>query len=68
MWPVFPALVGGNCNNGSNCGGSALNLNNSVSNANWNIGSSHSYFLDFENQCAVDSIPLGKNKVDKGQA
>lgn len=32
------AIVGGNCNNGLHVGGSAVNLNNLVSNANWNIG------------------------------
>ena len=33
------ALVGGNCNNGENCGADYLNLNNSAGNANWNIDS-----------------------------
>lgn len=28
------ALVGGNCNNGENCGADYLNLNNSAGNAN----------------------------------
>lgn len=28
----------GNCNNGANDGGRALNLNNTATNANWNIG------------------------------
>nr|DAX94045.1 MAG TPA: hypothetical protein [Caudoviricetes sp.] len=31
-------LVGGDCNNGFLVGASALNLNNLVSNTNWNIG------------------------------
>ena len=35
------ALVGGNCNNGENCGADYLNLNNSAGNANWNIGASN---------------------------
>nr|DAS20915.1 MAG TPA: hypothetical protein [Caudoviricetes sp.] len=30
------AIVDGNCNNGLLCGG-AVNLNNAVSNSNWNI-------------------------------
>nr|DAJ11654.1 MAG TPA: hypothetical protein [Caudoviricetes sp.] len=32
------ALVGGNCNNGLHVGASCVNLNNLVSNSNWNIG------------------------------
>ena len=32
------ALVGGNCNNGENCGADYLNLNNSAGNANWKDG------------------------------
>ena len=35
----FRALVGGNCNNGLHVGALALNVNNALSNANWNIGS-----------------------------
>nr|DAF64530.1 MAG TPA: hypothetical protein [Myoviridae sp. ctu6J18] len=38
---VAVALVGGNTNNGANCG-AYVNLNNTASNANWNIGGSHS--------------------------
>lgn len=38
-----PALVGGNCNNGFHVGCLALNVNNAVSNANWNIGAATSY-------------------------
>ncbi len=37
------AIVGGNCNNGLLCGASTLNVNNLVSNSNWNIGAAHSY-------------------------
>ena len=37
------ALVGGACSDGSHCGALALNLNNPLSNANWNIGASNSY-------------------------
>lgn len=36
---LFRALVGGNSNNGLHVGALALNLNNALSNANWNIGS-----------------------------
>jgi hypothetical protein len=36
------AIVGGNANNGSKCG-FYVNLNNSVSNANWNIAPGISY-------------------------
>ena len=32
------AYVGGNSNNGLLCGAFAVNLNNTVSNADWNIG------------------------------
>lgn len=42
--PILPgisvAIVGGNCNNGANCGARYLNLNNDAGNANWNIGAS----------------------------
>lgn len=31
------AIVGGNSENGLHCGASAVNLNNLVSNSNWNI-------------------------------
>ncbi len=34
----FRALAGGNCNNGFHDGALYLNVNNAVSNANWNIG------------------------------
>nr|DAZ03048.1 MAG TPA: hypothetical protein [Caudoviricetes sp.] len=34
-------MFGGNCNNGDNCGTDYLNLNNSASAANWNIGASN---------------------------
>ena len=39
------ALAGGNCNNGLLVGASCLNLNNLVSNSNWNIGAAHSFLL-----------------------
>ena len=34
------ALRGGNCNNGANCGFRYVNVNNTASNSNWNIGAS----------------------------
>lgn len=34
----FRALVGGNSNNALHVGALALNVNNAVSNVNWNIG------------------------------
>ena len=45
---VALAIVGGNSNNGANCG-FYVNLNNASSNANWNIGAAHSYQLLEEN-------------------
>lgn len=39
---VSVPLVGGNCNNGLNCG-AYVNLNNTAGNANWNIAPGHSY-------------------------
>jgi len=39
---VAVPLVGGNCNNGLNCG-AYVNLNNTAGNANWNIAPGHSY-------------------------
>ena len=37
------AYRGGNSNNDAQCGAFYLNLNNTASNANWNIGASQSY-------------------------
>ena len=37
------AYHGGNSNNDAQCGTFYLNLNNTASNANWNIGTSQSY-------------------------
>lgn len=36
---LFRALVGGICSSGLLVGALALNVNNALSNANWNIGS-----------------------------
>lgn len=34
---------GGNSNNGAHCGAFYVNLNNTASNSNWNIGAAQSY-------------------------
>lgn len=39
------AHVGGNANNGTNCGPGYVNLNNTASNANWNIAPGISYYI-----------------------
>ena len=54
------ANVGGNCNNGANCGASYVNVNQSASNSNWNIGASLS-FIFTKKKC----IYLRLWKVDK---
>lgn len=38
-FPVAVAIVGGNCDNGAQCG-RYLNVNNVAGNARWNIGAS----------------------------
>lgn len=48
-------LVGGNCNNGLNCG-AYVNLNNTAGNANWNIAPGHSY-QTMEDQPKAREIP-----------
>lgn len=42
---AFLLISGGNCNNGLHVGVSCVNLNNLFSNANWNIGPSHTYCI-----------------------
>ena len=37
------ALYGGRCDNGTNCGTSYLNVNNTPENANWNVGACLSF-------------------------
>lgn len=45
------AIVDGNSNNDAHVGTFYLNLNNTVSNANWNIGTADSYsFIWSDNQ------------------
>ena len=56
------ALVGGNCNNGENCGADYLNLNNSAGNANWNIGASN-FFSYRSVQSNAAYIPRHKAKI-----
>lgn len=58
------AIVGGNWNNGTNDGLWNWNLNNSATNTNVNIGAR--LLIEMENNCALKSIPLGKN-MSKGQ-
>lgn len=47
---------GGNLNNGSNAGVAYLNVNNSASNRNWNIGAHAAYYFSLY----IFSLPLGK--------
>jgi hypothetical protein len=55
--------VGGNLNNGSNDGFFNWNVNNTPSNANWNIGSRNFLKLIFGFLTFVyNSSPLGENK------
>jgi len=44
------ALRFGNCNNGANDGLRALNLNNTATNANWNIGAAFIYLITEDKQ------------------
>ena len=61
------ALVGGNFNNGANCGFWYWNLNNDSSIANVNRGCR---VLIFEIKIIYTSfsLPLGKNRVETGLA
>jgi hypothetical protein len=54
-------MFGGNLNNGSNDGPFYLNLNNSVSNANWNYGAFGVFISKL-----LYFLPLGKNNVVSG--
>jgi hypothetical protein len=56
------ALVGGNANNGSNCGPFYVNSSNAPSNRNANIGS-RLYFIFYKKQ---RPCLLAKNKTQKG--
>ena len=53
-------IVGGNCNNGSNCGPRYVNLNNTASNSNWNIGASATFRI--AHYRIHNSSPLGENE------
>lgn len=54
----FVLIVGGNCNNGSKCG-RYWNLNNTASNANWNIGASQTLIMMLK--CNPRSSALAEN-------
>ncbi len=52
---------GGNSNNGAHCGAFYVNLNNTASNANWNIGAAQSYPTTEQRQNAPPyPCPLAK--------
>lgn len=50
-------LVGGNSNNASNAGVSALNVNNALTNSNWNNGSRLALVSSYHSPCMTS--PLG---------
>ena len=55
------AIRGGNCNNGANCGFRYVNVNNTASNSNWNIGASpvfHSVYAKY--RASIIPYPLVK--------
>ena len=56
------AYRGGNSNNDAQCGAFYLNLNNTASNANWNIGASQSYPI--HNDMNALRLPLHLEKID----
>ena len=51
--PRAVALRFGNCNNGTNDGGRYLNVNNTATNANWNIGAALFYPIWNNNKKSV---------------
>lgn len=50
-------LVGGNLNNGANCGFSAVNANNGLGNSNWNYGARNfnKFYKDQMPKCITPS-------------
>ena len=59
-------LVGGNLNNGDNAGLFCRNLNNALSNTNWNISARISFVYRFIKPFdAHMSLPV--TKIDKGE-
>ena len=68
------AYHGGNSNNDANVGTWYLNLNNTASNTNWNIGAAHSWLATSNHElcprshmttkCPLSPRPLGQNELD----
>lgn len=58
---------GGNSNNSLQCGAVYRNLNNTASNANWNIGASHSYLKSIM-VINVPSLPYLLVKINSEKA
>ena len=59
------AIVDGNSNNDAHVGTFYLNLNNTVSNSNWNIGTADSYHnFGMITKYTPNSSPLGENKLN----
>jgi len=61
------AYRGGNSNNRSMYGAFALNLNNTASNSDWNIGAAHSYQIRSGSQNA-NGFPLLLEKMKSMKA
>ena len=57
------SLFGGNSNNDGRVGTFYVNLNNPVSNTNWNYGAAH-YILLLEQQWNVYLFPLHMEKIN----
>lgn len=56
------AIVGGNCNNGRQCGALCSNVNNLASNTNWNVGATKSYSsIGTTTKCTIFSSALAEN-------
>lgn len=60
------AIRGGNCNNDANCG-RYVNLNNTATNTNWNIGAAVNSYHILILKCPLHSLPLGKNRLNEKQ-
>jgi len=56
--PGVLGIVGGSSNDGSNGGLSALNLNNTLGNSNWNYGAR----VTFMNLMLIPARPLGQKE------
>lgn len=62
LWGAF-LLFGGNSNNGLKCGPVYCNLNNGLSNANWNYGAAQSIQFGTITKCPTFSLALAKNEL-----